>query len=904
MDGVFEEMGDHMNWFRGVFLVGLALSTACGGCTDGTGQNNVNNKSNVDVGDMMTVADMGPVDGGAGDLGGDTGPCPVEQVCDDACCGAEEECLAGLCLAACAGQRCGADQALCCEGEDVCLGEQCILPGADCGGTEDCSEDEICEPTLGKCIPRDAVEVCEFIPPVGQFTPEVDCRWTPNPGDANQQRGDVVATPVVGNLTDDNGDGLTNTDDVPDIAFLTYDLGQSCCNVPATLRIVSGDCNADGTMTTLASINAEGMDNSAGIALGDLSGDGVPELVAVGMFGGSPQGVIAWRRVTDDGAQWEEYWRNETYPTWNVHTRGGATISLADMDASGTAEVIVGNVVLNGQDGTLVWDGLAEVGNTAGIGNNGFLGPSSSVGDIDGDGELEIAAGNTLYDTDGTELWTYPFTTSNSACGGQIACDGFTAMANFDNDPMGEVVIIRLGEVFIIEHTGELLWQWAIPTDDCANNESGPPTVADFDGDGRPEIGTAAADFYTVLDMDCDADPVPAGCFARGVLWATPNQDCSSRVTASSVFDFDGDGKAEMVYADETTFRIFDGTNGDILYEDPTHGSHTRIEMPVVVDVDNDGNSEVIIPENGWGGGSPGIDVWADADDNWVRTRRIWNQHAYHVTNVEEDGTIPQTEAQNWNEPRLNNFRQNVQPVGAFDAPNLVVESVTARGIGCGDTFEVVIRVTVNNAGALGVSAGMPVRVYARSGTDTTVITDTVTMGRLLPGQRETIEVTWTVPAAYVMDGFVIGGIVDPDETTNECIEDDNEAFIDGGDIVFSAPELVVKEVLLDGATCGTTGTMGVTVTVRNDGTQPVPPMVPIVIEATFNGTTVAVDTVRLPRALQPGGEETFPLVWTPPAGAYGQMVTVVATVDPNAEVYDCDEKNSGEATELCRIAM
>ena len=897
-----------MNWAHTAAVVFLSLAVACGGCDDEVGDNNQANNSNngdLDMGDMGTSdADNNGTDGADNNGRGDGGVCPLEQTCDDDCCTADEECVAGACLPTCGGVRCGDDQMLCCEGEDVCLGTQCILPGDPCVGTEDCADDEICEPTLGACVPRSALPVCEFIPPVGEFTPEVDCRWTPNAGDPDQNRDDVVATPVVGNLTDDNGDGLTNVNDIPDIAFLTYNLSQSCCNITSTLRIVSGECNGDGTMTTLASINDVEMDNSAGIALGDLDDDGVPEIVAIGMFAPQPQGVIAWKRVTDDGSQWEEYWRNETYPTWNVHTRGGATISIANVDAVGGPEVVVGNVVLNGQDGSLVWDGLQTVGNTAGIGNNGFLGPSSAVGNIDGDPELEIAAGNTLYDHDGTELWTYPYTTNNSPCGGQIPCDGFTAMANFDNDPEGEVVIIRLGEVFIIEHTGELLWQWAIPTDDCNNNESGPPTVADFDGDGRPEIGTAAADFYTVLDMDCDADPVPAGCASRGVLWATPNQDCSSRVTASSVFDFEGDGKAEMVYADETTFRIFDGTNGDILYEDPTHGSHTRIEMPVVVDVDNDGNSEVVIPENGSNGGSPGIDIWADTDDNWVRTRRIWNQHAYHVTNVNEDGTIPMSEPANWLNPRLNNFRQNVQPAGVFDAPNLVVESVTARGIGCGDTYEVIIRVTVHNAGALGVPPGMPVRIYATSGGDTTVISDAVTMDRLLPGQRETIELTWTVPAAYVMDGFSIGAIIDPDEETNECIEDDNENFIDGDDIVFSAPDLIVKEVLLDGTTCATTGTMDVTVTVRNDGTQPVPVDVPIVVEAAWGATGAMIDTVRTSTELQPGDEETFDLTWNVPAGAFGQDVTVTATVDPTGEVYDCDEKSTGEATELCRIQM
>jgi hypothetical protein len=42
-----------------------------------------------------------------------------------------------------------------------------------------------------------------------------------------------------------------------------------------------------------------------------------------------------------------------------------------------------------------------------------------------------------------------------------------------------------------------------------------------------------------------------------------------------------------------------------------------------------------------------------------VQGRRIWNQHSYHVTNVREDGTIPQHEPKHW--ALLNTFRTQAQ---------------------------------------------------------------------------------------------------------------------------------------------------------------------------------------------------------------------------------------------------
>ena len=49
----------------------------------------------------------------------------------------------------------------------------------------------------------------------------------------------------------------------------------------------------------------------------------------------------------------------------------------------------------------------------------------------------------------------------------------------------------------------------------------------------------------------------------------------------------------------------------------------------------------------------PAPDV--SARDRWLPARRIWNQHSYHVTNVREDGSIPQCEPPHWR--ALNTFR-------------------------------------------------------------------------------------------------------------------------------------------------------------------------------------------------------------------------------------------------------
>jgi len=733
--------------------------------------------------------------------------CDAEQVCMDnacvedcgervrcagVCCETGDECLDDACVIECEDEenRCGAEGELCCADGQACIGDGCVDLGEPCALTEECEIDEICLVEVGACVPRDSVEVCEFRPPVGEFTPRLACQWRPPTGGDYADFDDVVMTPAVVNVSDDNGDGVTDALDTPDIIFVsTHRQRDGCCSFRGVIRVVSGACNEDGTMNTLATLPTPHTDVSGGVAVANLHPDTMederaPEIVAFlggGSASGTPRpfiGLVAFRRTADDGTAWEELWRNTTVPN-NTHAVAAGQPSIADLDGDGAPEVILGNVVLDGMTGELVWDGLTTVGPAAGIGHNAFLGPTSTVADIDLDGVPEVIAGNTVYDgRDGSEEWTFEYTSSNSSCSGAYDCDGYNAVGDFDDDDEGEVVAVRVGQVYVLNHDGTLLHFVNLPSDDCSANESGPPTVADFDGDGRPEIGTASADFYVVVDFDCTGDPLPEECASENILWQVPNQDCSSRATGSSVFDFEGDGRAEVVYADEQTFRIFDGQTGAILYEDDTHSSNTRMEMPIVVDVDNDGQAEVIVPEPNTSDPSlGGIEVLEDTFNNWVRTRRIWNQHTYHVTNITEDGQVPRDEEENWRNSRLNNFRQNVQPGGVFDATDLIVRSIELEN--CNDlTDGALIDVTVANVGAVGAAPGVPVHVVANGASGTVDLGVQRTTRLLLPGGEETLRFIVPIADGPGLTPYTVEATVDSDgeggSRYNECDEENN----------------------------------------------------------------------------------------------------------------------------------
>jgi hypothetical protein len=265
------------------------------------------------------------------------------------------------------------------------------------------------------------------------------------------------------------------------------------------------------------------------------------------------------------------------------------------------------------------------------------------------------------------------------------------------------------------------------------------------------------------------------------------------------VFDFQGDGSAEVVYGDECYFRIYSGKDGTVLFQEPS-SSATIHEYPVIADVDGDNNTEIIVVSNDlhhtmgtttcptYGANDHprhGVFVYGDAADQWVRTRRVWNQHAYHLTNVGADGIVPSPEPVSWvKPPGLNNYRQSSQGAGVFNAPDLQV-SLAAGLSGCPSAVH--LDALVQNHGSLGVPAGVTVDVYAGASPNGVLVASKQTTQPLLPGQYELVSVDYPVPPSAAADAFYV--IVDGASATgavSECLEDNNLASVTG----VSCPQL------------------------------------------------------------------------------------------------------------------
>src|SRR5262249_4256120 len=163
--------------------------------------------------------------------------------------------------------------------------------------------------------------------------------------------------------------------------------------------------------------------------------------------------------------------------------------------------------------------------------------------------------------------------------------------------------------------------------------------------------------------------------------------------------------------------------------------------------------------------GVSGIRVYADANDKWVRSRTIWNQHAYAVTHINEDGTVPKTSAwmNNWDDPKLNNFRQNVpgnqNGLATGDATAGASSDYTCSGSGAALTAPVC------NRGADPIGAGLSVGFYVGGGK----VCGTKTTKALAPGQCETVGCTWSSPPAMQSLATDVDVIANDDMAYKEC---------------------------------------------------------------------------------------------------------------------------------------
>nr|WP_240955907.1 putative Ig domain-containing protein [Wenzhouxiangella sp. XN79A] len=361
-------------------------------------------------------------------------------------------------------------------------------------------------------------------------------------------------------------------------------------------------------------------------ALADLDGDGDAEIVVVGR-----DGTFAFHH---DG---QLFWSNPAIVSYNAGEDlgwGGPTVANLDQDPEP-------EIVIAAQDDALyVLDHLGDV-----TWSDPLPGPTPTVpvlADLTGDGVLDliVAQGLILKVIDlqagGTVAWTRELPDPIAILGGTRAF-GAPAVADLDEDGRAEVIINWGHVIEALTDDGTLLWRY--PTNRTDLYRPSPVTVADVTGDGEPNLVTASAilsglvvsnHLLMVLDR------------AGSLVWEQNVADSSASASGVAAQDLTGNGAWEILWNGAVDgLLLFNGPDGERLYNEPFTGSGTVLDYPTLGDVDGDGQAEVVVA------GRNGLFVFGHTG-RWVDARPVWNQHNYHINNIEGDWGVPFTEENSW----------------------------------------------------------------------------------------------------------------------------------------------------------------------------------------------------------------------------------------------------------------
>ena len=339
--------------------------------------------------------------------------------------------------------------------------------------------------------------------------------------------------------------------------------------------------------------------------------------------------------------------------------------AIANLDGAGAPEVIIGNVVLSGVDGTT----LAQAGSSANMGGWGYEESNdypTAIGVPIETRRRQHGDHRRRLDLDLHRRHQHRNLLLGALHGDRREDEeGFASVADVDLDGEPEIVRTRYvydgstgrtkGYVRVLDRNASGTWERPPSTLRALCKRVGTPTTTPTPA--RAQSATCCAPALPRLPTST-ATPKPRSRWRAPILpgarraggrrrqhlpcpQVAAGLHASSASTGSSVFDFDADGVSEILYADQRVY-IFDGPTGadrivSSSFDPKSHCSGTAAEFPSIADVDNDGASEILLA-SAWARGDTSATDWHSWDPDCTDAAEAW-QGVRMIQSATDDGT-------------------------------------------------------------------------------------------------------------------------------------------------------------------------------------------------------------------------------------------------------------------------
>jgi len=225
--------------------------------------------------------------------------------------------------------------------------------------------------------------------------------------------------------------------------------------------------------------------------------------------------------------------------------------------------------------------------------------------DIDLDGNSELFYSNCIYSSlpPCAIIWCDTYFNKNAGDPGVTS-----AVANMDADPEGEVVMCGYERLVVHDHDGGIKWDISLPS----FGKGGPPTIADFDGDGTSDVAVTSQGFRNIFN-GIDGSLI-------GQLFPTS----STAFQPMSSFDFQYDGISELIH-DNSDASYVRSTSWAL---SASRSGLTGSEYPIIADIDLDGIADIVsVADN--------LSV-ITSPDRWAGSGSFWSQHGFNDMNHDQ----------------------------------------------------------------------------------------------------------------------------------------------------------------------------------------------------------------------------------------------------------------------------